>query len=259
MKRQNIVAAIQARMGSTRLPGKVLKNIQGVPMLWHMYRRVKAAEYIDRVIIATTLNTYDKEIVRFAESRNLDYYAGSENDILDRMYNAALTFDATAIVRITADCPLIDPEIIDKIITAYIEDNCDYVSNWSPNKRTYPHGLEAELYSRKCLEQLWNNVDDPLLREWLPFNIHDNLADFQVKFVEHETDLSGFRWTVDYEEDLTLVRKLYSGLYSENHIFKLNDLIEFFNKNPGLIKINEKYKDKKGVEGYLDGKKGKKL
>jgi spore coat polysaccharide biosynthesis protein SpsF len=249
-----IVGAIQARISSTRLARKVMKRILGYPMLWHIFKRIEQACSIDKVVIATSTNAGDEEIVTFARNHGIDYYRGSEDDIVDRMYQTACKFEATGLVRVTADCPVVDPKVIDEVVGYFVEDTCDYVSNWGPYKRTYPHGLEVEIYSRDCLQRLWQDVKEPLMREWLPFNIHNNPDKFHMRIVENEVDLSDFRWTVDYEEDFVLVSKIYRELYKENVIFTMEDILRFIRKNPELSKINEKFKEQKGIEDYLEQK-----
>lgn len=251
----NIIAAIQARMGSNRLPKKVMREILGKPMLWHIFRRLRTVSNITDVVISTTLNPLDKDIIEFAKEYKIKYYAGSENDIVDRMYQTAKYFDATALIRITADCPVVDPFIVENLVNSFLQNNFDYVSNWSPQKRTYPHGLEVEIYSISCLDRLWNEVKDPLLREWIPFNIHENPDKFDIKILENETDITEFRWTVDYKEDLILIEKIYSELYRDDYIFTMEDILKIIDTTPDLKKINDKYKEKKGVEGYIEQKK----
>lgn len=245
-------------MGSTRLPGKVMKEILGHPMLWHIYNRLQGAKTLDDIVIATTINPLDKVIIEFAKENGIKYYRGSEMDIVDRMYMTAEKFGATALVRVTADCPLVDPEIVDMMVEAFSVGNYDYVSNWSPTQRTYPHGIEVEMYSFKCLRKLWIEVKDPLLREWIPFNIHDNSDQYNIKIIQNDSDLSVYRLTVDYEEDFLLVNKIYSELFKQNSVFSMVDILRLMEKNPELAKINEQYSEKKGVEGYVE-QKGRKL
>ncbi len=254
MKKGKIVAVIQARMGSTRLAGKVMKEIMNKPMIQHIYNRLNEVKTVDEVVIATTLDTRDKVIVEFAKKNGIKCYAGSEKDLVDRMYQTADRFEATAIIRVTADCPLVDPVIVESVASTLLDYDYDYVSTWTPQSRSYPHGLDVDGYSMKCLKRLWHEVKDPLLREWIPFNIHEHPHEFHVKVLPNDEDLSGLRLTVDYEEDLILIHKIYDSLYREDRIFCMDEIIEFLKMNPELAKINEKYKDKKGIEGYIKGK-----
>ena len=150
-------------MGSTRLPGKVLMELEGKPLLQRVVERVKRAKKIDEIIIATTKNKEDKKLTEFAEKLKVKSYAGSEDDVLDRYYQAAKKFGAENIVRITSDCPLIDPEIVDDIISYYLNNDFDYVSNTiSP---TYPDGLDTEVFSFKALERAWKEAKKGFERE----------------------------------------------------------------------------------------------
>jgi len=152
---------IQARMDSKRLLGKVLKDIVGKPMLWHIVDRLKWAKLIDKTIIATSNDQSDKPIIAFARENKIDHYAGSTNDLLDRFYQAARKFKPETLVRITADCPLIDPVIVDRVIKYYLDgEQFDYVSNARP-KATYPAGLDVEIYSFEAFERAWREVEDP--------------------------------------------------------------------------------------------------
>lgn len=258
MKKNNrIIVAVQARMGSTRLPQKVLMDINGRPMLWHIVNRLKGAASISEVVIATTNKPLDEAITAFAEQHGIPYYAGSEDDLVDRLYQTAVKFNASALVRITADCPFADPVEVDKVVSLFCEDaECDYASNWSINHRTFPHGLEVEIYSTECLKRLWTEVSDPLMREWIPFNVQEHPDKFNIKILNNDTDLTYLRITVDYEEDLVLAKKIYSELYREDKLFYMDDIVELLSRKPEMVKINEKHGDKKGVEGYIEKKGG---
>ena len=194
---------IQARMESTRLCGKVLKEILGKPMLWYLINRLKHAKLLDQIVLATSGKESDEPILKFAKKNDIAYYAGSELDLLDRIYQAAKKFEADAIVRITADCPLIDPEIVDKVIKYYLDKGpFDYVSNARP-KATYPVGLDTEVYSFKALEKAWEEVKDTFRREWLSTNFFECPEKYRLGLLEYEEDLSYMRWTVDYQASQT--------------------------------------------------------
>ena len=236
-----IIAIIQVRMGSTRLPGKALKEILGKPMLWHLINRVKEAKLVGKVVIATTRNKEDKVIINFAKENGIDYYAGSENDIVDRSYMSAKKIGAEAIVRITGDCPLIEPQIIDKAVEYYLKnkDRIDYVSNVHPP--TYPDGLDVEIYPFKTLERMWREIKDPFSREWIYTYIVENPDKFRIANIENETDLSGMRWTVDYKEDLDFVREIYKMLYEHDRVFHMEAILELLRQNPILLEINKDF------------------
>lgn len=237
-----IIATIQVRMGSTRLPQKALKKILGKPMLWHLINRVKKANLVDKIVIATTTNEEDKTIINFAKENGIDYYAGSENDIVDRLYKTAKKFNAEAIVRVTGDCPLIEPRIIDKEIEYYIKnrDGIDYISNVHP-RRTYPDGLDTEIYPFKTLERMWKEIKDPFLREWICTYIIENSDKFRAANIENEENLSLMRWTVDYKEDLEFVREIYNKLYKHDKVFHMEEILKLLRQNPRLMEINKKF------------------
>lgn len=235
-----ILAVVQARLNSTRLPRKALKEILGKPMLWHIIKRIEGAKLVDKIVIATT--TKDKEIIDFAKENKIDYYAGSENDIVGRLYETAKKFDAEAIVRITGDCPLVEPEIIDEEIRCYVinEGEVDFISNIHP-RRTYPDGLDVEIYPFKILEIMHKKIKDKFLREWIYTYIIEKPDKFQTVNIENRMDLSEMRWTVDYQEDLIFVREIYKYLYKSGKVFHMEDILKLLEKKPELMKINEKF------------------
>jgi len=237
-----IVAIVQARMTSERLPGKVLMNILGKPVLWHVVTRLNGSELIEKVVVATTTNETDIPIIRFCDERGIGVYAGSEENVLDRYYKAASHFSATVIVRITADCPLIDPKIVDRVIQHYLENKnkFDYVSTNHPT--TFPDGLDTEVFSFEALEKAWKNAKKQYEREHVTPYIWDQPEKFGIGNVENDQDLSATeRWTLDYEEDLEFVRAIYANLYKEGKIFGMEDVLKLLKKKPELRDINRKY------------------
>ncbi len=243
---KNVVAIIQARMGSTRLPGKVLLDIEGKPMLWHVVNRLKKSRLIDKIVIATTVSERDLLILRFAEENGIDRFAGSEEDVLDRYYRAAKKFRADLIVRITADCPLIDPAVVDRVIQYYLDnkDNLDHVGTAG----SFPDGLDVSLTSFAALEKAWLEAKLPSEREHVGPYIWKNPQIFRLAKIESDEDYSHLRWTVDDEKDLLLVREIYRNLYRGGRVFLMPDILDFLNKNPHLSDIN---KDTIRNEGYL--------
>ena len=236
-----IVAIIQARMSSTRLPGKVLKDICGKPMLWHIHNRLRHAKLVDQVVIATSNRKSDVPIVRFAEENEIPCYAGSELDLLDRWNKAIKKFKADAVVRVTGDCPLADPTIVDKVVKYYLEKGpFDFVSNSRP-KATYPDGLDVEIYAAKALEKAWKEIRDPFLREWGSANFFEHPEKYSLANLENNEDLSHMRWTVDYQDDLDFVREIYRRLYRQDSIFLMEDILNLLNKYPELMKINKSH------------------
>lgn len=250
-KNTKVVAIVQARMGATRLPGKVLKDILGKPMLWHLVTRVKKAKYIDDVVIATTIDKGDDSLEEFAVDNSLGVYRGSENDLVDRFFNAGKKYGADVVVRIWGDCPLIDPALIDKVLLEFIHGDYDYANNFNPP--TYPVGMNFEVYSSKSLEKIWKETDDKFYREY-PFEYiyaHHNL--FKTLYDKNDADLSAIHLTVDYVEDFELVTEIFKNLYRENKIFHIKDLLELIEKHPKLREMD------KGLERDVEYNRDKEM
>jgi len=206
----NVIAMIQARMGSTRLPGKVLMNLAGEPMLARIVERVGRAESLDSIVIATTDGPSDDRLATFCDARGWNYFRGSTDDVLDRYYRAAIEYQADAIVRITADEPIIDPVLIDRVVERFLAHRgpIDYVSNFLP-PRTFPRGQEVEVFSWDALERSWREDDNPAWREHVDMYIHRHPERFVVEAIHHPRDWSSLRWTVDVPADLELIRMVY--------------------------------------------------
>lgn len=229
-----VVGIIQARMGSTRLPGKVLADIHGQPMLRHVLERTQAAETMDEVIVATTTEPSDDGIVAFCREHGVECFRGSEWDVLDRYYCAALHHDAQLVVRITSDCPLIDPEIIDKTTRAFLIERPDYASN--SVIRTYPRGLDTEVVSFQALEMAWREARQPYQRSHVTPFIYESPGRFKVLSVTGKENYSDYRWTVDTPEDLEFVRAVYARMGSQ--FFQWNDIVSLLKREPELAAIN---------------------
>jgi spore coat polysaccharide biosynthesis protein SpsF len=200
---------VQARCGSTRLPGKVLADILGHPMLYWVVNRVRAAKLVDQVVVATSEESRDDAVEQLCRAEGWDVFRGSENDVLDRYHGAATAFGADVVVRVTADCPLIDPQVIDSVITAYMADpqQPDYASN--TQRRTFPAGLDTEVFSMAALRRAWSEDKNPAWREHVTPFIYRSKGGFRLVDVLNDTDESTIRWTVDTPEDLALVREIY--------------------------------------------------
>ena len=233
----NIGAIIQARMGSTRLPGKILTKIADKPMLWHVIQRTAESSLMNKIIIATTTNSADDCIVDFANSFDILFFRGSEGDVLDRFYRTAKSFCIDAIVRITPDCPLIDPKIVDKVIKRFLIGNLDYISNVHPP--TYPDGLDVEVFSFETLKKVWKEAKKASEREHVTPYILNHHRMFRISNIENEVDLSYMRWTVDEERDLKFVKEIYKRLYKNNKIFYMTNILNLLKKEPELSRINE--------------------
>lgn len=236
-----ILGVIQVRMGSTRLPLKALKEIAGKPLLWYLWERVSLAKRVNQVVIATADDAVNRPIVEFADRYGIGCFAGSEQDLIDRLYQTAKKFGAEAIVRVTGDCPLADPEVIDRMVEFYSRDKAayDFITNTKPP--TYPDGLDLEVIPARALEKAWNGIKDPFWREWFTSYISEHPSDFRIVNIANGEDLSHLRWTVDYEEDFEFVRNVFEKLYPIRKNFVMKDILELLTKEPSLALINEKY------------------
>ena len=233
------MAIIQARMGSTRLPGKVLKDLAGEPMLTRVVHRVCRANMLDDVVIATTTASADGVIAELCHRHGWPCFRGSEDDVLDRYYQAAMTYRADVLVRITSDCPLIDPDVVDKVVQAFIDrqPQVDYVCNV-----LFPRGLDTEVMRFDVLERAWRKDRNPVWREHVTPYIYYNPNLFQIHLMINEMDLSHMRWTLDTPEDLTFMRQIYD-YFGHDH-FSWGDVLALLGQNPQWLKLNRHVKQK---------------
>lgn len=234
-----ICAIIQARMGSTRLPGKGMIKVLDKPMIYYVIERARLTKRVDQVIVAAPDTSKDDEMCVYVNSMGVDVYRGSENDVLDRYYRAAAKFEATDVIRITADCPLIDPAVIDFAVKDYQVKGVDFNSNTS--ERTYPDGQDVEIFKFSALESAWKTATDPIEREHLTKPIRLS-GRFTVSNFKQQAQLGDLRWTLDYPEDLEFISKVLEGLIPEKGIqFSMQDVLEFLQQNPAIEQINKKY------------------
>ncbi len=238
---ENIIGVIQARLDSSRLPGKVLSDILGKPMILHLVNRLKHSTMLSNVVIATTNRDEDKPLCEFADSEGISYYAGSENDIADRLYQTGKMFDATAIVKVNGDCPLIDSSLIDNAVKNYLSlfPRPDLVTN--SVVRTFPEGMQYGLFNLKTLSEICKTLKDKFWREFVHMYIIENKKRFSVINIENKIDLSILRWSVDYLEDLEFVRQVYENIYPNNNFFEIADILSLLEKKPEIKTINKKY------------------
>lgn len=233
---------VQARMQSTRLPGKLLLKVCNRTLLEHMITRVQCSKTIDKIIIATTTSVQDNKIEKICKKMKIDCFRGSENDVLERYYAAAKEFNVNTIVRLTSDTPLIDPLIIDKIINYYKNNNFDYVSNTNPLPRTFPDGYNVEVFSYDILKRAHLEAKRPSDREHVTNYISMQPHIFSIGKVNHTKDISRFRLNLDYYEDFLLIKEVFNNLYDEEKIFYLNDIIKFLNIHPEVYQLNSQIK-----------------
>jgi spore coat polysaccharide biosynthesis protein SpsF len=249
-----ILAIIQARMGSIRLPGKVLKNIHGVPMIERIIQRLLVLSDIDKIVVATTLLEEDNILVDWVNNQSLaKCFRGNEIDVLDRFYKCAKSEGADIIVRVTADDPLKDPRIIQKAINfLYDNKSLDYCSNTI--NPTYPEGLDVEVFKFSALEKAWIESNLPSEREHVTPYIWKNPNIFKLYNFEYKKNLSDWRWTVDKEVDIEFMNRIYE-YFSNEPLVHFESVIEYIEKNPFLLKINNKIIRNEGYLSSLIGDK----
>lgn len=238
-----IIVVIQARMGSTRLPGKVIKQIVGMPVLWHVIERVSKSEIVTDIVVATSINLENDVIREFCSNNNISCYSGSEQDVLERYIGAAEMMNADEsdlLVRITSDCPLIDPEVIDKVIIEHKNKLFDYSSNVVVP--TYPDGLDCEVFSYKLLKQINTKALKQEEREHVTIHFRNHPELFKLNNIYNNVDYSKYRWTLDQKEDLDVISYIYSKLYVKGSIFHMRDILNLIDENPSIFDINSAYK-----------------
>lgn len=258
----NVVAIIQARMASSRLPGKVLLDIAGQPMLVQVVERTRRAETLSHVVVATTDELSDDAIAMLCEERNYLYTRGSRQDVLDRYYQAACAFQADIVVRITADCPIIDPNMVDETVDALfdcpmpisisqlssqssspgdqeLEIKYDFAANRLPPPfhRTFPIGLDTEVCTFSALEQAWLEADQPYQREHVMPYLYEVEGRFRVFQLNHDPDYGDLRWTVDTAQDLAVIRRIFDHFGKRND-FSWQDVLALNNAKPEMFSIN---------------------
>jgi spore coat polysaccharide biosynthesis protein SpsF len=230
-------------MGSSRLPGKVLLDLAGEPMLARVVNRVRRARCLDEVVIATTIEPADDPLATLCAARGWPCFRGSRDDVLDRYYRAALAFGADIVVRITSDCPLIEPEVIDRVVRELL-DRCppaDYACNDLP-RRTYPRGLDVEAFRFETLKELWREDRNPTWREHVTPFLYHHPERFAIHGVLNDRDLSAMRWTVDTPEDLELVRRIYAAFAHDS--FSWQEVLTLLEENPQWLEVNRHVQQK---------------
>lgn len=226
---------IQARTGSNRLPNKVLMELCGKPMLEHIIERVKICQNVDHIIVATTVKDNDAAIVALCEKMGIECYRGSEEDVLDRYYQAACAHMPDNVIRVTADCPLIDSVLIDDIIAIHIKGDYDYTSNTLVE--TYPDGLDVEVFKFNALEKAWKEATLASEREHVTPYIKFK-GEFTRHSVERSPSLAEKRWTVDTDKDFQVVSQIYNALYMDKQYFGTEEILQFIDKNKEIEMIN---------------------
>lgn len=237
-----IGAIVQARTSSTRLPEKILKKLpynSNVTVLEQVIRRLKKSKMLEEIIIATTTDESDKKIVNIAKKENITFFRGSKENVLERYYLAAKENDLDVVVRITSDCPCIDPEIVDLVVETHLEKDLDYTSNTLI--RTFPVGLDVEVISFEALKKLYDCVKNDSEKEHVTLYAHNNLNQFKTENVAMtESNRSEIRVTLDTEEDYALLCAVFDYLYAKNEFFNYEEILKLFQDKPWLILINKR-------------------
>lgn len=238
------VIIVQARMTSTRLPGKVLKQVLGKPLLEYQLERLRQVKLADEIVIATTTNHTDEPIVELCNSLSFPYFRGSEDDVLSRYYGGATAHQAELVVRVTSDCPLIDPQVIDMVIDYYLQNqfHYDYVSNGL--ERTYPRGMDTEVFSFSVLQEAFREATAQPDREHVTPFIYRHPERYALGHVFYSEDCSHHRWTIDTPQDFELIQKIIEALYPNQPNFTLEDCLRLLQEQPEWYLINSHIEQK---------------
>ncbi len=255
MQNVNVVTVVQARTGSSRLPKKVLMSVCEEPLLLRMLERVKAAETIGTLVVATSENPEDDVIEEMCRENGYNIFRGHLTDLLDRHYQAGLKYKADAVVKIPSDCPLIDPRVIDKVIKVFLDnyDKYDYVSNLHP--ASFPDGNDVEIMKFSVLEEAHKEAKRNLEREHTTPFIWERPERFACKNVIFKEDIdfsSSHRWTIDYEEDYIFIRSVFEELYHQNKMFSIYDILNLLEEKPYLMDINKKYSGSYWYDNHIN-------
>ena len=242
-----IVAIIQARMGSSRLSRKIMLDACGKTFLEHMIDRVAQSKTLDKIIIATSLNKDDDIIEDFCKKKNISCFRGPENDVLSRYKMAADETQADIIVRLTSDTPVLHHTIIDRVVQSYTDNNYDYVSNCVPLPRTYPDGMNVEVFSKKILDEMYDNAKKPSEREHVTLFVVFQPEKYKIFRVDYEKDVSKYRFNLDYELDHKFLKTVFEKLYFKNPNFTMEDVIKLLEDNPSIFQINSEIKPYEGM------------
>lgn len=244
-----VLAILQARMSSSRLPGKVMADLLGEPMLARQVERLRRCRMIDRLLLATSTDAADDALGDLAGRIGIDCFRGSLDDVLDRFHAAASGRGADQIVRLTGDCPLADPELIDRLVELHVAGGYDHSCN-TLNPR-WPDGLDAEVMRAEVLETAWREAKLPSEREHVTRFIYTRPERFRLGSLVGDTDLSDQRWTVDTPEDLAMVRAVYAALYPANPAFGTEDILAFLAAHPEIAALNRAHRRNEGLERSL--------
>jgi len=247
------VAIIQARMGSTRLPGKVLRPIAGQPMIDHVVTRARHIPGIDHVGVATSTSDGEAPLIAHLESENIPYIRGSEQDVLTRYVQAAHAFGADRVMRITSDCPLLDPAVSERVLKTFDSEECDYASNTM--ERTWPRGLDTEVLTVAALRDADDRATTKADREHVTRHIWRHPERYQIRHVTQETDASNHRWTVDEADDLQLVLRIYEAYQDEKSALQVSAAGDIGPTYEDVLQILAAYPEWNAINRHIEQKK----
>jgi spore coat polysaccharide biosynthesis protein SpsF len=248
-----ILGVLQARVSSSRLPAKVLKPILGKPMILRQIERLRRSRRLDRLVLATSIDPTDDALVAAVSSTGTGIHRGSLGDVLDRFITAASPYKPDWVVRLTGDCPLADPDVIDYVIDATLAAAVDYGSNTL--EPTYPDGLDVEVVRYAVLEEIWRAGASSAEREHVTLGIYRHPERYQLLNIKAEQDLSRLRWTVDEVRDFALVERIYDALYPSNPSFGTGDILALIERHPDLATLNADIERNEGLARSLAAEK----
>lgn len=246
-----VLTIIQARLGSTRLPGKVMLDLAGRPMLSHVIARMKRSRLTSRLIVVTTVDAEDLPIVEMARALGLPVFRGSATDPLQSFVSAARLYGADHVVRIKGDCPIIDAQVVDAAIRLHLDEGADYTGNCL--QRSYPVGLDVEILSREALEKVWREAALRSEHEHITLYVHNHPELFAIRHLAQADDRSALRWTVDYPEDYDLVSRIFAALYPLDPEFGMSAVLDFLSHRPEFALLNAHVRADAGVQISLAG------
>lgn len=244
-----VLAVIQARTNSSRLPGKVLVSIKGKTVIQHVYDRVSSAKLIDKTFVATTILDGDQELVKICMNNNINIFRGSSEDVLERYFQLSKLINPTHVVRITADCPVIDPVVIDDVVKIHLEGDYDYTSNTLD--KPFPDGQDVEIFKFSALKKAFQNATMSSEREHVTPYIKFNEKLFKIKKILSEKDYQKYRWTLDEKEDLKIIKIFFDKLHHKKPFFGMYDILELYKNNQDLMKINNMHSREEGYKKSL--------
>ena len=244
-----VLAILQARYSSSRLPGKILKDIVGRPMVFLEMERLKRAKNIDKLVLATSVEQSDNPVEEACRKYGVECYRGNLDDVLDRYYSCAEAYKPEHVVRVTGDCPLIDPAVVDMVIKKHLAEGNDYTCNINPP--TFPDGLDVEIMKYSVLREAWQEAKLPSEREHVTPFIRNHPERYKLASMENDKDLSALRWTVDEPADFDFVCLIYEKLYKTKFDFSMNDVLHLLKKEPALLQINSGFERNEGMKKSL--------